>query len=150
MKNNLGIKLLDQIASNAVAYSPVLDLRNAQNIRIQVKGAITSTPVGNFELYGSEDFATIDDEVARGTALSASTAMWTKLNIPEQAVHGSGYTAFSDVQDHVAWDGTVALNMLIDLDDPPAFVYLKWARASGGSASTNKITAKAGLRGFGG
>lgn len=141
--NALGILAINGVASNADASSAAQNLRNATNIRIQIKGVNTGTPVGTFKLFGSEDKAGVENDLRHGT----STAQWTQMNIPEQAVHGSGYTAFSDVTDAIAWDGSSALDMLIDLDSPPAYMYVMWDRASGGSASVGKVYARIGFRG---
>lgn len=130
-------------ASNADVNGAIQNLRNATNIRIQIKGIETSTPVGSFKLFGSEDKAGVEADMRNGTR----TALWTQLNIPAAAVHGSGFSAFTDGDDTVDWDGTAPLNLLLDLDDPPAYLYVMWDRSSGGSASTGKIFVHVGFRG---
>ena len=141
--NALGILAINGVASNASASSSPQNLRNATNIRIQVKGTETSTPVGTFKLYGSEDKAGVEADLRHGT----SNAQWTPLNIPAAAVHGSGFSTVTDGDDHISWDGTAPLNMLIDLDDPPAYLYVAWTHTTGGSASTGKIYVRIGFRG---
>lgn len=141
--NALGILAINGVASNADSSSAPQNLRNANNIRFQVKGVETSTPVGSFKFFGSEDKAGIEADLAHGT----SSAQWTQLNIPAAAVHGSGFSTVTDGDDHISWDGTTPLNMLVDLDDPPAYMYVMWDRSSGGSASLGKVTVRIGFRG---
>ncbi len=60
---------------------------------------------------------------------------------------GTGFTPFSDVATQIAWDGTVAVNMVIDLDAPLFYMCPIWHATSGGSASANKIAAHHAGRG---
>lgn len=140
--NALGILAINGVASNADASSRPIELRNADNIRFQFKGVETSTPVGTFKFFGSEDRAGVEADLKHGT----STAQWTQMNIPAAAVHGSGFSTVTDGDNTIAWDGSAPLDMMVDLNDPPAYMYVMWDRASGGSAATGKVTVRVGFR----
>jgi hypothetical protein len=142
--------LIDGVASDASSVGAPISCNEESNVRVQVSGVTTGTPVGTFVFYGCESTHAAEVDKAHGVFKPGSgTAQWTPLNIPEQAVHGTGFTAFSDVTAAIAWDGSTTLNMDVNLDSPPAYLAIAWVRTSGGSASTNKITAIGNARGRG-
>ncbi len=138
------VTCIDGVASNADANGVVLWTDRCANVRFDVEGVNTSTPVAAIEIWFSEDKTAVETDAAAGSVgPGLGTAKWHKCNIDPGAVHGAGYTAFTDPQDFIAWNGVADLGIGIDLNDPFTYMCPVYNRSSGGSASTGKVTIRA-------
>lgn len=145
-----GIKIMDA-ASNADVYSKAVDCRGRYNVRFQFSGLTTTTPVGVFKVYATEDPRVIDDIAAgiHGPAATGATAEWFQVTLPAGSVHidpASSGTTVTLPDDEIAWDGTAAAKFAINLDSPFGHMCVMWDRTSGGSASASRITVWCGAR----
>ena len=132
------------LAMTADRYSAPLDCRRfATTARFQIKGVETGTPVGVFKFQMSEDPRVENDlrgfyeggTTVYGTA--SETALWTLITLPEGAIiHGTGHTAPTLPATEIAYDGTAALNIMLNFSTVPCRIRCWFDYTSGGSASS--------------
>lgn len=105
--------------------------------RFWLKAPLTDTPVGVIKVQGSDD-PEVERDIARGLAGTANElAIWVPMTLHANCVHGlgSGQT-FTGPATDIAWDGTAALSIAINLRDPMAFMRIFWDYTSGGGADS--------------
>jgi hypothetical protein len=134
-------KILKTLAVSGTSVSSRVDCRGLRCVRFQLKtGATTNTPVGKFQLQGSEDRDAVYADEARSLyGTGNEVAQWTTLTLPDGSVHGTNgaATAFAGPSTDITTDGSAVLNFIVDVVDPPAFLRLAYVRTSGGGSSTN-------------
>jgi hypothetical protein len=127
-------------ALTADRYSNPIYCAELKNVRFQIIGATTGTPVGVWKVQVAEDEAAVKQDVARGVygTPASETAKWTDVVIPEEAVHGlaSGQAWSAGT---VTWDGAAAMNLWLSLLDAGEVVRLWYDRTSGGTSNTPTI-----------
>lgn len=126
--------------SNAgTTVSGPMKVRSMHNVRVQVRtGGHASTPVGKWQLQGSED----DESILTADLLNArygtgnELCQWTTLTLPAGSVHGTNGAAlaFSGPSTDITTDGSANVNFIIDVTNPPAHLRLVYVRSSGGGA----------------
>jgi hypothetical protein len=117
--------------------SDLLDCSEKRFARFTCSAGTTGTPVQKIKLYGSDDPRVLRDRAADLYATVNETAQWTPLRIPLGAVHGSGFTTPTDTVTEVDWAGTTALNLWMNLENPPKYLRLVFDNQSGGTANTS-------------
>lgn len=117
----------------ATAYSPWLDVWHASNVAIQLDCGDVASPVGVVTVEASNDFETIEQERAVGTASASSAAVLidiTSVITVQGTVLATGYDGVGS---------KVSMLRLTSGGTIPAFVRIKYTKTSGGSGDTMHV-----------
>ena len=120
--------------------SAPLDARELKDVRFQLQGTTTDTPVGTIYVQVAEDFGTVQDDVVMGLYGTANEkAKWVTVSIPLEAVHGLG-SGQAWAAGSITWNGTAVLAIWISLLDAGCMVRIKWDNTSAGSGTGATMT----------
>lgn len=131
-----------------VITNPIeLEHEGGNTCRFTLSCATTGTPAGVFKFQVTDDHRYKNDLLTGLYAGASETAKWITVEIPAGALHpasSSGVT-FSGPSSSISYDGTAALLIWVNLENPGIAMRAWWDVTSGGAANTSlRITAATG------
>ena len=137
-----GARLLTTMANTGVSV-PV-DCRGYNQLRLQFRlKTFSDTPAGTFNIFGCEEPVLLERDIATSLYGGGSEqCQWTKFTLDTaefDRLYGSAANsfAFTSPSTDITTNGSAAINALLILSRPAAFMRVAYTRSSGGGSATD-------------